>query len=366
MPSFDRSDSESPFLSFVASEYHRRGTARRLELSKKEISHPFVAGLGLRVPARMRVLKALEVNAFDTLPDQFVLKYAKGWSARGVMPLERVAPNRYFDHISLRVRTAEEIVSAQREVAATFGGKPSWLIEEFVSSTLSVGRVPFDYKLYSFNGSVGLIGQFDRNASPPKVQLYDGGFRPLRHGRDYVIQSKNLQPGSPVVPLHASEILWWAQYLSTQADSPFVSVDMYDSPEGPVFGELTYSPGGVYKRMFVLSHSVIDFLDALFSGQGSDFPLQHATLEERKGFAKPSPKEFSVLAGYFYNSGPRGAFRLAELYRGYAADAGTEIERMWLRRLSGTWQGIAEATVSRIRLQTRSVRKSLGIPEPAA
>lgn len=364
MPEFDRPDAESPFLSFVASEYHRRGTARRLELSKKETSHPFVAGLGLRVPARLKLLDSLQLALFESLPDRFVLKYAKGWSARGVMPLERVAPDRYFDHLALRMRCAEEIIRIQEEVAATFGGDPVWLVEEFVQSTVPVGQVPFDYKMYSFNGAVGLIGQFDRNASPTKMQLFDGRFRPLRHGRDYVIRSKNLQPGLPVIPLHAPEMLWWAQHLSKQADSPFVSVDMYDSPDGPVFGEFTYSPGGVHKRMFVLSHEIIDKLDVLFSGGRPACPLKHASLDERRNLPKPSSPEFRALAGYFYNGGPRGALRLAEQYRGYATQAVTAGEKIWLQRLSGTWQGIAEGTASRIRAAARTVRRSVGVPDP--
>lgn len=366
MSSFDRSDAESPFFSFVAAEYHKRGTVRRLELSQKEISHPFVAGLGLRVPARLAALDSLDNIDFEELPGQFVLKYAKGWSARGVMPLERVAPNRYFDHISLRVRDADEVVRVQREVASSFGENPTWLIEEFVKTTVPVGKVPFDYKIYSFNGSIGLVGQFDRNASPPKFQLFDGRFRPLRHGRDYVIKSKNLQPGLPVVPLHAPEMLWWASHLSTKAESPFVSVDMYDSPEGPVFGELTYSPGGVHKRMFVLSHETIDSLDELYQGRSQDCSLAHPSLEQRKRFARPSLAEFRALSAYFYNSGPRGAFRLAELYREYAVRADNEAEAMWLKRIAGTWQGVAEGTVARIRARTKAVRVSTGVPEPVA
>ena len=363
MPSFDRPDAESPFLSFVASEYHRRGTARRLELSKKEISHPFVAGLGLRVPARLRVLDSLKFADLGPLPDRFVLKYAKGWSARGVMPLERVAPDQYFDHLSLRMRGAEEIIRVQEEVAATFGGEPAWLVEEFVQSTVPVGHVPFDYKMYSFNGAVGLIGQFDRNTSPTKFQLFDGRFRPLRHGRDYVIRSKNLQPGLPVVPLHAPEMLWWARHLSTQADSPFVSVDMYDSPSGPVFGELTYSPGGVHKRMFVLSQDWIDALDSLFLQEDPGRTSELVSLDANRAIAKPTAEQFRVLAGYFYNSGPRGAIRLAELYRGYASQAMSDGEKTWLRRLSGTWQGIGEGTSARVRAQAKAMRRAMGVAE---
>lgn len=359
-PAFDRDDSESPFLSFVAAEFHKRGTPRRSELSKKSHSHPFVEGLGLRVPKRFCAETSLSDLDFESLPDRFVLKFARGWSARGVMPLERTAPGKYFDHLSLRLRNRDEIIGIQEQVAASFGGACEWLVEEFVQSTLPVAAIPFDYKIYSFNGTVGLIGQFDRNASPPRFQMFDGRFRPLRHGRDYVIRSPRLQPGLPVVPLHAPELLWWAQHLSTHADSPFVSVDMYDAPDGPVFGELTYSPGAVHRRMFLLSHELIDNLDAHFASEAPECPFQAATLAERKDFKRPPPELFGRLAGYFYNSGPRGALRLAELYRGYLDQSETFVEQSWLKRLRGTWQGIGESYTARIRAKNRRLLHAAG------
>lgn len=360
-PGFDCDVSASPFLSFVASEFHKRGTQRRSELAKKSLSHPFVERLGLHVPHRFFAAKSLDYLDFDSLPDRFVLKFARGWSARGVMPLEKTAPDTYFDHLSLRLRNRESILRTQAQIAESFRGSSEWLVEEFVKSTLPVAAIPFDYKIYSFNGTVGLIGQFDRNASPPRYQMFDGRFRPLRHGRDYLIASPRLQPGLPVVPLHAPELLWWAQHLSKQADSPFVSVDMYDTPDGPVFGEFTYSPGAVHKRMFVLSHDLLDSLDAHFAGEAPDCPLQHSPLEERKRFRKPSSALFGSLAGYFYNSGPRGALRLAELYREYHAQADSPTEQAWMKRLSGTWQGIGESYAARIRAKNR---KFLQAPAP--
>ena len=47
---FDRANTDSKFFTFISGEYHRRGTLRRKQLAQKLISHPFVAGLGMRVP----------------------------------------------------------------------------------------------------------------------------------------------------------------------------------------------------------------------------------------------------------------------------------------------------------------------------
>ena len=137
-----------------------------------------------------------------------------------------------------------------------------------VEPLLGIGAIPFDYKFYSFRGQVGLIIQIDRNSGPVKIAMFDGEFRPLKRGADFLLSSRARQ-GVPLIPLHAPEMLWWAQRLSLEADAPFVSIDMFDSPTGPVFGEFTYSPGGTHKRMFTFSHALLDRFDRLITEPGS-------------------------------------------------------------------------------------------------
>lgn len=368
---FDRPDAESPFLSFVASEFRRRGTPRRKDLSKKTNSHPFVKWMGMRAPGAIAALDAIGDLARMQLPGRFVLKYAKGWSARGVMLLERLGDDAYFDHLGLRTRNLEQIIAEQERVAASFAGAaPQWLVEEFVESTLPVGSVPFDYKFYCFNGVVGMIGQFDRNANPPRITLFEGAFQPLRHGVDYLRAGSNIQRGTPLVPLHAPEMLWWAQTLSKEVDSPFVSVDMYDSPAGPVFSEFTYSPGATHKRMFALSHAMIDRFDALIEGKGEPDPLVSVDYQRLCQLARPEPHIYRALAGYAYNSGPRGAERLAALYassngrdaphrasilpdRLRESDATAEA---WGRRISESWTAIGRLILRQIEAQKPALR----------
>lgn len=357
---FDRPDAESPFLTFVAREFHRRGTPRRFELSKKEHSHPFVEGMGMRVPRPLGNLDAIGDLKRIELPERFVLKFARGWSARGVMLLERLDATRFFDHLSLRIRTLDDVVAAQDRVAASFGAAdPRWLLEEMVPSTLAVGAVPFDYKFYCFNGVIGMIGQFDRNANPPKMALFDGGFRPLRHGVDYIRGSKRIQRGIHLLPLHAPEMMWWAQTLSTVADAPFVSIDMYDSPDGPVFGEFTYSPGGTYRRMFVFSHAILDRFDALFRGEAGGEALASSGLGCRRDVPSPEAALYRALAGYAYNGGARGAERLSALY----ADAGrrhpTEQVGTWARHLAEGWDRVRLSLAEQVEHQARQAALQL-------
>lgn len=314
----------------------------------------------MRVPQSYGNLDVVKDLEQIKLPGRFVLKFASGWSARGVMLLERLDESRFFDHLSLRARTIDEIAAAQDKVAASFGAaRPRWLLEEMVPPTLAVGAVPFDYKFYCFNGTIGMIGQFDRNANPPRMALFDGEFRPLRHGVDYIRGSKNVQRGVPLPPLHAPEMMWWAQTLSTQVDSPFVSVDMYDSPDGPVFGEFTYSPGGTHRRMFVFSHAMLDRFDALIEGEAGSGDLFCSDLACRRDVPSPDPALYRVLAGYAYNNGPRGAERLSALYADAGRQRAQELGGAWAKHLADAWERVRASLAEQADVQAKQAARQL-------
>ena len=156
----------------------------------------------MRVPQRHGVLDEIEALHDAELPDSFVLKLANGWSARGVMLLERNGADEYFDHMNLQVHTADSITAVQREKGAlSFDNKaPRWIVEEFVEPLLGIGAIPFDYKFYCFHGEVGLVVQIDRNCSPTKIVLFDGEFRPFKRGTDYLL-AETTKPGVPVDPV---------------------------------------------------------------------------------------------------------------------------------------------------------------------
>lgn len=355
---FDRANAESPFLNFVAREFNERGTQRRRELAQKIISHPFVADLGLRVPQRLAVLDDIQDLRSAELPETFVLKPASGWSSRGVMLLERHGDD-YFDHMGLLGHSIESIAESQSGTSAPPTSKADrrWIVEELVQPSIGVGVIPFDYKFYCFDGEVALITQTDRNTGPTKVVLFDGQFKPLRLGTDYLFAGK-AKPGVPIVPLHAPEMLWWAQKLSSVADSPFVRIDLFDSPTGPVFGEFTYSPGGTHNRTYVFSHTLIDQFDEYITSTSplAD-PLLDTPLGVRNSLVHPAPHHFRAWAGYAYNGGPRGAERLASFYREQALASepdGTDAE--WYRRMSGRWAAIRDGLWSDNRRSVTVVR----------
>lgn len=341
---FDRPKSQSVFLSFVADEFRRRGTPRRKELAQKIISHPFADELGMRVPKRLAVFDNLDELSGEDLPEFFVLKFANGWSARGVMILQRTGNDEFFDHMALQPVTSAQIQRIQGEQSASFDSRePMWIAEEMVRSTLGTGEIPFDYKFYCFRGRVGLVLQIDRNTGPAKMTLFDGTFKPLRRNTDFIL-SDAARPGIPVIPLHAPEMLWWAQRLSLEADSPFVSIDMLDSPEGPVFGEFTYSPGGTHRKMIRFSTKMLDKLDGLMGESNAYGDVAPAgSPESLRALDNPGLLAYRAWAGYAYNGGRRGAERLHGFYKDLASGSDDSSEAYeWYRSLSARWAGIRD------------------------
>ena len=305
----------SPFLTFVANEFSRRGTPDRVLLSSKATAHAEVAELGLRCPERLATVTDIATLEGMRLPDMFVLKLSKGWSARGVMPLERIGPGLYFDHIALRARTLAEVAEAQRAAARSFElEEPSWYVEEMVASTIHGKTIPLDYKFYCFRDRIGLIVQIDRNTSPVKLCLLREDFTPFEEGRDYVLARVDARRGEAIVPLHAPDLLRWARRLSLRTDAPFVSVDLYDSPRGPVFGEFTFSPGGTHRAMWSFSEAMIGRLDEIFTGAEGAGPASAAPAEP-PDYPRMRPEIYARLAAGVANSSVRAAARLAEFYQ---------------------------------------------------
>ena len=327
---FDKPTKESPFLKFAAAEFRRRGTQQRRELSNKTGVHRIledmrVGGTRIGLPAQYAVLTSPDQITAQVLGDRVALKFAHGWSAKGVMLLERTEQERYFDHMSLREWTLDAIRQRQQAIAARFTKKePVWIVEEMLRGP-QPGEVPFDYKFYMFQGQIGMVAQIDRNSSPPRVVKLGSDLKPMIEGRDYRFKRKDLQSGVPVVPRAAGLLSRWAIELSEMTDAPFVRVDLYDTESGPAFGEFTFSSGAEYKRTITYSTQLLDTFDRMFleaerklKGETVEHPKNWSTLLQAADphvlAAQPmvSLPEYERYAYFLYNQGSLGGFRLAE------------------------------------------------------
>ncbi|GIT92662.1 hypothetical protein JANAI62_31010 [Jannaschia pagri] len=267
-PKFGRNNQKSEFLAFVAREFYMgRGTEFRKNLSNKLVVKNLLEGSGIFIPEVYQEVEDLDAFDLDSLPEFFVLKYAFGWSGRGVMLLRKLTGDRFLDLMSLRIMSRAEIQAQQIKAVKGFRNAkrtPRWITEQFVQSTIPGRPVPMDYKFFCFQGRVEVILQIDRNTQPIRKALFNGEFVPLKPGIDYLDCDKGSRPGVPIVPLHAEDLLDTAKRLSRYTDAPFVSVDLYDSPEGVYFGEFTFSPGNVAGRSQEYSDAYHDRMEEAF------------------------------------------------------------------------------------------------------
>nr|WP_274616020.1 ATP-grasp fold amidoligase family protein [Nesterenkonia sp. YGD6] len=333
-------DTKSPFLNFVTAEFWNRGSQHRRDLSNKTYVHQLLAektlgGERIGLPKQHAVLTSTDQITSDVLGDRVALKFANGWSAKGVMLLERIDADRYYDHMALREWTLEGIREKQDSVATAFPGKKAeWIVEELLRGA-QPGAVPFDYKFYMFQGQIGMVAQIDRNYSPPRMVKLDGDLKPLVAGRDYIFKPKDLQPGVPVVPRSAVMLSRWAIELAKMTDAPFVRVDLYDTDDGPYFGEFTFSSGAEFKRTITYSQEVLDYFDALFAD--AEKTLKGEAVEPRRSWStllqstnaevlaahpRISLQQYQRFAKFLYHRGSLGGFRLAQAQKSLMEDGG--------------------------------------------
>ncbi|NKJ04136.1 ATP-grasp fold amidoligase family protein [Rhizobium sp. SG741] len=120
------------------------------------------------------------------------------------------------------------------------------------SMLLVEGRVPWDYRLFTFNGKVSHIeidirenGQgYSCNYTPDwkKLPFYD---------RDYL----GLYPGHVARPPRLDEMIHVAETVARDID--FVRVDLYASAEWVRVGELTFYPGGGFEAFEPEEHDLL-------------------------------------------------------------------------------------------------------------
>ncbi len=202
------------------------------------------------------VLKQFESPAdFDLsgLPEKFVVKPTGAHSTRGVLVLEKKG-DLYQDKLRRRTLPLEQIVREQTEHFE----KTEWdfnkiIVEEIIEDVDSSFEIPRDFKAYAFAGEVSLILEINRNTKPVSVAWFDGDFEPVVDDR--VKSNEELATVvAAVKPAEWRELLDFARRVSRSVPSPFASIDMYLTPKGPIVGEITLAPGGIYYgKQFVLS-----------------------------------------------------------------------------------------------------------------
>jgi hypothetical protein len=345
LPDFDTPDERSPFLTFVASETGRRNTDLRRALGNKVTARDPLIRAGIPTAERFALIEDPGEIAGMDLPDRFVLKYGRGHSSRGVMVLTRDGPDVFWCDVLRRRLALADIIERQRAVYAHFDKGRRWIVEQALESTIPGKPLPLDHKFYCFQSEIGCVIQIDRNVSPPAISLLGPDFAPLRPLEDFVMVHANAQLGIPVVPRHADRMRDAARRAARMTDAPFVSVDFYDTPEGPVFGEFTFSPGGTHRRLWRFSGGMLARLDAAFAraeaALGTGRAVETTPLQ---GEPRIDGRSYARLAPLVLGRSPEAARTLAAIARD-GTPAGEEE--------ADAWDAIADHVDGQVR-QTRA------------
>ncbi|MGP5008104.1 ATP-grasp fold amidoligase family protein [Brachybacterium tyrofermentans] len=258
---------------------------------------------GFPTPEIYERFNSPESIAINPGRDSFVLKPTRFSSTTGVMVLSK-SKDKYFDAMSKREYSVEEIIATQKVLHENRPLKLNqWIIEELVVDAGN-NPVPLDIKAYAFRGDIALFLIIDRNVRPTRVDWYDGNFRPLAPGR-MTLNPKYVQPGSGVPPENSIELAEVASEVSRTVGSPFARIDLYASTRGPLLGEVTLTPGGLYYGdHYKMSEEQNALMGALWQSAEADSEVIRnsvAQLLYGKGLAELSPKELRSVQKIFWS-----------------------------------------------------------------
>jgi len=114
-------------------------------------------------------------------------------------------------------------------------------IESFIDAPqASDGEIPWDFRFFVFNGEIRIVEVDFGGVALSTSQFYTPEWTLLPVRRKYPIDDRALNP-----PRDFPKMLQLAKLIGKEMD--FVRIDMYQSSDGPIVGELTcYPAGGTY------------------------------------------------------------------------------------------------------------------------
>jgi len=202
-------------------------------------NYRLAASHGVPVPDVLEVRGRLDRLDLAGAPQTFVVKADRGAASRGVLPLRRVDDDSFQVVGERRVLSGEEVVEQLRKP----GVRGPFFTEKLLVSALGSG-LPHDIKFYMFYGELGHVML---RRMPRHGDLRRARYRFLDEaGGDL---GEGVAPGSHIdntieAPEAFADFVAAARHLSRAVALPFIRVDLLDTDQGPVFGELTRAPGG--------------------------------------------------------------------------------------------------------------------------
>lgn len=210
--------------------------------------HQFCKDHGFPMPEVYAFWKTPKELDLGNAPRKFVLKPTVMFSAWGVMLLEKRDDGTFYDQLKGRVLTLQQIEAEQQRAYDLCKYKDSYrlMMEEKIEGRDPEQAVPLDYKVSVFYDEPGQVHQINRNPEILEFAFFDGSFDRLDLQDKIVSDWTTKHQGQHDRPEDYEEMLRIACSLTKALGTPFMRVDMFAGPRGPVVGELTPSPGDAF------------------------------------------------------------------------------------------------------------------------
>jgi len=171
--------------------------------------------------------------ALRQLPDSFVLKVTSGSGQNIICP----------------DKSRLDVQDAQRQLAAWMRRSEYWVSREWCYKDITprivceryltddAGTSPPDYKFFCFDGEPRVVQVDTTRFTDHRRDLFDLRWNQLPFCLEWPLSGRQIPR-----PRHFDEMISVARALSH--GFPFVRVDLYSTARGPIFGEMTWYPGG--------------------------------------------------------------------------------------------------------------------------
>lgn len=227
-------------------------------LDNKNQAYDFAFSHGFKVPHKLAQWDSLESISFDLLPSKFVFKPLWAHTNKGVFIIEKIDNGKFFDRMRNKFFSFDEIKSELLKDLQSINVNSNHYFAEELLVDAHNQEIPMDYRVYSFFGKVGMIMQRNlKGSSNPndwKFKFYNRNWDDLGKIKFAGRVDCNLPK-----PVHHDAMIKYAEALSSLIKVPFIRVDLYDTPNGIVLGELTPTPGGYDQYDFTTDQTLGEY-----------------------------------------------------------------------------------------------------------
>lgn len=182
------------------------------------------------LPELIGVYSCVDEIDFDKLPNKFVLKCTHGCGFNIICTnKEELNITDTLKKLNKWQKTKFGYESAEVHYTHI---KPKIICEKFMDNN---DALPYDYKLYCFNGKVKVILVCSEREKKLRLNFYDSKWNELMIGRE-----KNRNIKGVVKPKRLKDMIDMAEMLSQSFE--FVRIDFYEYNGEAILGEMTFTP----------------------------------------------------------------------------------------------------------------------------